>query len=135
MKLNTNIKKMHSNVSYTFNENTRLQDEQKSCKHCNLHVKGRSCSRDYLIVQCVRIQFRIWVTYSKKTGKKRERERMRDREGGRRYSCKMSSTRVHVHIGSSNWCWHLIIEWQIIPLSSWHSMCSDFKFMQSSFVS
>ena len=44
---------MHSNVSYTFNENTRLQDEQKSCKHCNLHVKGRSCSRDYLIVQCV----------------------------------------------------------------------------------
>ena len=80
---------MHSNISYTFNENTRLQDEQKSCKHCNLHVKGRSCSRDYLIVQCVRIQFRIWVTYSKKTGKKRERtrereksERMRERVAG-----------------------------------------------------
>ena len=41
-----------------------------------------------MIVQCVRIQFRIWVTYSKKTGKKRERtreresERMRERVAG-----------------------------------------------------
>ena len=33
---------------------------------------------------------------------RREREREREREGGTRYSCKMSSARVHVRIGSSN---------------------------------
>ena len=33
--------------------------------------------------------------------RERNRER-REREGGTRYSCKMSSARVHVHIGSSN---------------------------------
>ena len=44
----------------------------------------------------------------------------------------VNNTDIHIFIlkciyviicgGSSNWCRHLIIEWQIIPLPSWHSL-------------